>query len=504
MIKFDKFYITTALDYTNAPPHLGHAWERILSDVLARWHRSKGETVFFLTGTDEHGINVERAAKKAGKTPKEFVDEIAKDFKRLVKVLNVSNDDFIRTTEQRHIEISKKIFKKVFDKGDIYKGVYEGLYCTSCEAFYLEKDLIDEKCPIHKKKVEPVKEETYFFKLSKYQNKIIRHIEENENFILPESKKREVLNRLKEDLRDLSVSRTSIKWGIPLPNDKNHRMYVWFEALTNYVTALEYPGEKFKTFWPADIHVIGKDILWFHTVIWPGILLAIDIELPKTIFVHGFINIGGEKLSKTRGLIVDPFYLVKKYGVDALRFFLIKEIPTDEDGNFSEEALIEKYNGELADSLGNLVSRTFGIVKKYNKGIIPKPGKLSKNDEKLKELFEKSLKEANEHIKNFKLHKALQTIWSFVIFVNKYIHDSAPWELAKKDKERLNTVLYNICESLRVISALLYPFIPETCEKIVDQLDLKSVPKIKGLDWGALTPGKELKKSEILFPKIDE
>jgi len=313
-MKFEKFYITTAIDYPNAKPHLGHVYEKIFADVIARWERVKGLNVWFLIGTDEHGQKIARAAETAGKVPKEFVDEMVVFFIKTYKKLYISNDDFIRTTEKRHKDASRAIFKKVFDKGDIYKSLYEGLYCVSCERFYTEKELVDGKCPVHKKELEFLKEESYFFKMGKYREQIIDYIKNN-NFILPDFRKNEILNRLEEELRDLSVSRKTLEWGIPLPNDPEHVMYVWFDALTNYVTALGYPdGEKYKEYWPADVHVIGKDINWFHTVIWPAILIAADIELPKTILVHGFVTIGGEKLSKTRGIVVDPSELVEKYG----------------------------------------------------------------------------------------------------------------------------------------------------------------------------------------------
>lgn len=488
MINF-KFYVTTAIDYTNSKPHLGHAYEKIFADVIARFHRLLGKDVFFLTGTDEHGKKVEDAAKKAGKNPKEFVDYMVKFFKELCEKLNISNDFFIRTTDENHIKIAIEIFNKVYEKGDIYKGFYEGLYCTSCEAFYTQKELEDGKCPIHKKRVETIKEESYFFRMGKYQKQIIEYIKNND-FILPIERKHEILNRLKKELRDLSISRSTVKWGIPLPIDKNHTSYVWFDALLNYISALGYPGEKFKKYWPADVHVIGKDILWFHTVIWPAILLAAGIELPKKVYVHGFVNIKGEKLAKT-GVTIDPIELVNKYGSDALRYFLMREIPSGEDGDFSEESLVARINGELANDLGNLVNRVLTLTEKNFEEIpiseIDYLGEFAlKVPEKVKSLME-----------NFQFHTALNEIWKIIIGANKYVNEKKAWELKGKELER---VLYNLLESLRIVAILLYPFIPKTSEKISEQLGLEKKFSWNDLKFGLLK-GK-IRKGEILFKKV--
>lgn len=496
MINFNKFYVTTAIDYPNAKPHLGHAYEKIIADVMARWHRLKGDDVFFLTGMDEHGQKIERASVKAGKTPQEFLDEMAVFYKDLCKRLNISYDDFIRTTEERHIKVSKEIFQKVFDKGDIYKGFYEGSYCVSCEAFYTEKDAPDGKCPIHKTDLELVKEDSYFFKLGKYKSQIVEHIKNNKNFILPESRRNEILNRLENDLKDLSVSRVSLKWGIPLPIDPNHVIYVWFDALLNYISALDYPNEKFEKYWPADVQNIGKDISWFHTVIWPAILLAADIELPKTVFVHGLINIGGEKLSKTRGISVDPFGLVDKYGADAVRYFLLREIPLGEDGDFSEEALVQRINSELADSLGNLVNRVLVMVEKNFDGFVPKASEGSS----VKGFALNIVKAVENSMNEFQFHNALNDIFYLVNESNRYINEKKPWEI--KDRKELEAVLYNLLESLRFIAILLHPFIPETSEKIFDQLGLEKKFSFADLEWGKLKPGTKTKRDQILFNKI--
>ena len=371
MIDIGKFYVTTAIDYPNAKPHMGQAYEKVIADVMARLHRTRGDDVFFLTGMDEHGQKIENVAKKSGKTPQEFVDEMSVFFKDLCEKLNISNDDFIRTTEKRHAKVVTEIFKKVLDNEDIYKGYYEGLYCVSCEAFYTEKDAVDFLCPVHKTRLETVKEESYFFRLGKYRERLIKHIKENDKFILPEYRRNEILNRLQDDLKDLSVSRTNFSWGIPLPNDEKHIQYVWFDALLNYISALGYPGEKFEKYWPANVQNIGKDILWFHSVIWPAILMSCGIGLPNTIFAHGFVNFCGEKLSKSRGICIDPIDMAGKYGADALRYYLMRDIPLGEDGDFSEEALVKRYNTELADSLGNLVNRVLVLTEKNFDGKVP-------------------------------------------------------------------------------------------------------------------------------------
>ena len=338
-----EFYITTAIDYPSGKPHLGHAYEKVCADVLARWHRLRGDEVFLLTGTDEHGQKIKRYARKAGKGPQEFVDEMSAQFRHLWQKLSISHDDFIRTTEKRHIKSCREIFRKVYERGEIYKGNYEGLYCVDCESFYLPRDLKEGKCPLHERKAEKIREESYFFRISKYAGTVLAHIENNEDFIQPRRRRNELINRIKQGVKDLCVSRSTFRWGIPLPMDEEHIIFVWFDALVNYISALGYPGgERFRKYWPADIHLIGKDILWFHGFIWPAILLAAEIELPRSIFVHGFINVGGEKLSKSRGTTVDPLKIIETYGADALRFFLLREIPFGEDGNFSEEALIRR------------------------------------------------------------------------------------------------------------------------------------------------------------------
>ncbi|MEM4390886.1 MAG: methionine--tRNA ligase [Candidatus Diapherotrites archaeon] len=492
--KKQKFYITTAIDYPNSKPHLGHAYEKIIADCLARWHRLKGEKVFYLTGTDEHGKKIEQAAKAQGKNPKEFVDDQVKHFKQLCEKLDISNDRFIRTTEENHEKTCQDLFQKVLDKGDIYLGKYEGLYCISCEAFYLEKDLIEGKCPIHKKPLEKLSEESYFFKMNKYEKKLIE-LFENQDFIHPKRRKQEIMNRIKEGLKDLSVSRTSFSWGIPLKNNPKHVIYVWFDALLNYITGIDYPKEKFEEYWPADIHVIGKDILWFHSVIWPCMLFAMEIKPPKKILVHGFINSQtGEKLSKTTGNMVDPIEITEKYGTDTLRYYLLREIPLGEDGNFSTEALIKRHNNELADSLGNLVHRTLTLTEKKLDSTIPQ----ATADETLTKKL--NLEKIKEHMENLETHNALNEIFDYIGECNKYLNDKQPWKQEKKEAEK---TLYTTLDSIRIISILINPFMPKTSEKIAKQLNCK-ITDLKEAKFNLLKPNTKIGKKEILFQKIKE
>jgi len=482
-----KFYITTAIDYVNAKPHVGHAYEKVIADVLARWHRLKEEEVFYLTGVDENAQKNEQAAKLAKIPTKEFVDKNSRVFEQLCKNLNLSNDDFIKTTETRHVKAVQEIFKKLFDKGDIYKGFYEGLYCDGCEAYFTEKDLVNGKCPEHNKEPRWIKQESYFFKLSKYEKEILKLLK-SKNFILPLDKRNEMISRIEKDgLKDLCVTRCKAEWGIKVPFDKDHTIYVWIDALSNYITALGYPnGKNFKKFWPAEVHLIGKGINWFHSVIWPAILIAADIKTPKTVLVHGYLTVDGKKIAKSLGTAIDPNDIIEKYGVDAVRYFLIKNNPLWVDGDFSEEALKNALNNELANDLGNLVSRTLTLVEKQFNGKIKK----SKIDKNLKIDIDK----IDELISKYELHLALEEIWKFVRFVNKYVNDKKPWE--KKSEE----VLYNLLESLRIISILTEPFIPETSEKINKQLNV-SKGSLKDINFGLVKEYK-VKKLDVLFKKI--
>lgn len=494
-----KFYITTAIDYPNSKPHIGHAYEKILADVLARWHKQKGEDVFFLTGTDEHGQKIYKTAIDQGKTPSQFVDEMVVFFKAMFEKLNIQYNRFIRTTEQEHTKICQEIFLKLKKKGDIYKGAYEGWYCAGCEAYYTEKDLVDGMCPVHKRKPELVKEDTYFFKLSNYQEALIKHINQHPDFIQPESKRNEIINRLKEPLRDLSVSRTSFDWGVPVPGDEQHVLYVWLDALLNYITGIDYPGEKFKKYWPADVHIIGKDINWFHSVIWPCELMSAEIPLPKTVYVHGFVNLGGEKLSKSRGIMVDPVKLAETYGADAVRYFLMKEIPAGEDGDFTYESLVERTNSDLADALGNLLQRTMVLIHRSFNGKIPTPVHFEREEDELvkaSEIFE----DVDKLMDEFLWHRALDKIWGFIRACNKYINDTEPWK-CKDEPDRLATILYTLAESLRLISIYVWPFIPSTAERIAVQIGQKR-GTFADLKFRKDTSG-ELEKPEILFKKLE-
>ena len=495
------FYITTAIDYPNGPPHIGHLYEKTIADALARWHRLKGEDVFFLTGTDEHGQKIYKTAKEKGLKPMQLIEKNVAIFKELCKKVNISNNRFIRTTEKEHEKVCQEIFLKLKANGDIYKDSYEGLYCTGCERYYTERELEEGMCPVHKKKPELVKEETYFFKMSKYQDKLLKHINDNPDFIQPESRRNEILNRLKEPLRDLSISRPveSLPWGVPVPGDKDHVLYVWLDALLNYISGIDYPGANFKKYWPANVHIIGKDILWFHTVIWPCELMSAGIKLPKTIQAHGFVNLGGEKLSKSRGITVDPIKLLDEYGTDPVRYFFLKEIPAGEDGNFSYEALVERSNSDLADVLGNLLQRVTVLTHKNFEGKIPKISKLEKIDE---ELIKESeiLEKVDNLMQKYEWNRAVDKIWHFIRACNKYINDTEPWKL-KEDKKRLGTVLYILIECLRIISIYIYPFIPETGEKIAKQIGQK-IGTLKDVQFTEKTKGK-MPQPEILFKKFE-
>ena len=463
------FYVTTSIAYTNALPHLGFALEIIQADVLARYHRFLGEDVFFLTGTDEHGAKVVKAAEKEGKTPKEFVGKISAKFKDLKKVLNLSNDDFIRTTDKkRHWPAVKKVWLKLKERGDIYRKKYKGLYCSGCEAFITKKDLLDGKCAVHQSEPEAVEEENYFFRLSKYSKKIERIIRDNIVKIIPESRKNEMLSFLKGGLEDISFSRPrkDLKWGIPVPGDITQTIYVWSDALSNYISALGYGKDekRFRRFWPADVHCIGKDIQKFHCLIWPGMLLSLGLDLPKIIFVHGFITTGGQKMAKSLGNVIDPFELVKKYGTDAVRYFLLREVPPTEDGDFTYEKFEARYNSDLAKGLGNLTARVVTLADKFK--IQNAKIKITTKNLKFKKEIEKTKKNWERALDEFKFNETLISIWELISFCDKYIERERPWEKSKKQKEVIKNLLFAVNE----IAKLLLPFLPETSEKISRQL----------------------------------
>lgn len=469
-----KFYITTSIPYVNAPAHIGHALEFIQTDVIARAKRQKGDDVWFLTGTDEHGIKIAKAASDAGVFPKEFTNKISEKFLGLTKALNISNDDFIRTTDQnRHWPFVKEIWNKLKENGDLEKRAYEGLYCSGCEVFVTEKELVDGKCSIHKKEPERVQEENWFFKLSKYSPLLKEKIESKDLLIIPETRKNEILSLINQGLLDVSFSRPKekLQWGIPVPDDDKQVIYVWADALVNYISALDYPnGEKFKEYWPADVHVVGKDILRFHATIWPAMLLSLGIELPKVIFVHGFITADGQKMSKTLGNVVDPFALVEKYGTDAVRYFFLREIPSTEDGDFSFEKFETRYNANLAGGLGNLVARVLTLA--HDKV----PNKFSNSNFRV--LVEKTEKEIDIALKEFQFNLALEKIWNVIQFCDKYIEEKKPWKDSPEQKEVIGDLLL----AISFVANFLQPFLPETAEKIVAQLQ-----------YG---------KGESLFPRI--
>lgn len=501
MIEFDKFYLTTAIDYVNAPPHLGHLYEKICADVIARFHRLKEKDVFFLTGTDENAEKNEKAAKELGIPVKDLVDKNSKIFKKLCEVFDISNDDFIRTTEERHVKVSQLIFKKLFENGDIYKGHYEGYYCYGCEAFLTEKNLVDGKCPEHGKEPEWLKEESYFFRLSKYQEKILKLV--SDNFIIPMERKNEIVTRIKNDgLKDLSVSRPNVTWGIKTPIDEKHFIYVWLDALVSYISALGYPsGEKYKKYWPADIHLIGKGINWFHSVIWPAILLSAGIPLPKTILVHGYVTLGGEKLSKSKGTVIDPFELEKKYYVNAIRYYLLRNIPFGEDGDFTEKALIEKTNNELVATIGNFIHRTLSFVSSHFDCKVSAPGEYDKADKEFEKKIKSIAEEVGTELEDYKLDIALRKTLEFCGTCNQYFQKKEPW----KNKEA-KTCLYLCANAVRSLAILLDPFVPSAAEKLwkllnfedsVHEQDWKSASELK------IKAGHKIKKPEILFKVIE-
>jgi len=474
----EKYYITTPIYYPSANFHIGHCYTTIIADAIARYKRQKGYDVFFQTGTDEHGQKIETKAKEAGTTPKEYIDEIVDNAKELWKSLGISYDYFIRTTDENHKEAVQKIFKQLYDQGDIYKSDYEGKYCTPCESFWTESQLVDSKCPDCAREVNVVKEEAYFFKLSKYQDKLVEYIESHPEFIEPVSRKNEMINNfIKPGLQDLCVSRTSFKWGVPVSFDDKHVVYVWIDALSNYITSLGYTTENddlFKKLWPADLQLVGKEIVRFHTIIWPILLMALDLPLPKQVFGHGWLIIDGGKISKSKGNYKDPREYISEYGVDAVRYFILREVPFGSDGNFSELALINRTNADLANTLGNLVNRTIAMANKYFEGTITNK-KISslEYDKELINLINNTEKEVEVSIEKLDIGEALEKIFTVLRRSNKYIDETTPWVLAKdeNEKDRLETVLYNLLESIRVCAIALEPFMPTTSENIFEQLN---------------------------------
>lgn len=505
------FYITTPIYYPSDRLHIGHAYCTTVADSIARYKRLADYEVLFLTGSDEHGQKIERKAKENGVTPIQYVDKIVDGFKNLWEKLNISHDDFIRTTETRHREVVQSIFQKIFDQGDIYKAAYEGWYCTPCETFWLETKLENGNCPDCGRPVELLKEESYFFKLSKYQDRLLQYIEQNPDFIQPTSRRNEMINFIKGGLEDLCVSRTTFDWGIPVPFDTKHVVYVWFDALTNYITAAGYlhDRDKFAKFWPADIHLVGKEIVRFHSIIWPIILMALGAELPKMVYGHGWLVVEGDKMSKSKGNVIDPVALIDEFGADAIRYFLLKEITLGQDGNFSRDALINRINADLANDLGNLLHRTLSMIGRFNGGVIQSAGEKEAIDAELAQLAHNTAANYEKNMESMEINAALKEIWALVSRSNKYIDETAPWALAKDPakRARLDTVMYNLAEVLRIVTILVSPFMPTTAPKIWSQLGIETafadVRLHDAQSWGLLAAGTKVAKPEPIFPRIE-
>jgi len=504
-----KFYITTPIYYPSANFHIGHCYTTIVADAIARYKRLTGYDVFYLTGTDEHGEKIQKKANEAGVTPKEYVDKIVANAKDLWKSLDISYDKFIRTTDEEHVKCVQKIFERLYKQGDIYKGEYKGLYCTPCESFWTETQLINGKCPDCGRDVDEVSEEAYFFKLSKYQDRLVKYYEENPDFIEPESRKNEMINNfIKPGLADLCVSRTSFDWGIPVTFDDKHVVYVWLDALTNYISALGYLSDDdslFKKYWPCDLHIVGKEIIRFHTIVWPIMLMALNLPLPKKVFGHGWLVIDGGKISKSLGNYKDPREYIDAYGVDAIRYFALREVPFGSDGSFSEDALINRTNGDLANILGNLVNRTIGMINKYFDGEVSNKGVSEEIDNNLIKEAESLYIKVENYMNKLEVPKALDSIFDLFRSLNKYIDETTPWILAKDDskKDRLATVLYNLIEGIRIGTVLLRPFIPETTEKIFKQINTDNTSYDSVKEFGGYKSRTKVGIPEVLFQRIE-
>ncbi len=511
----EKFYLTTAIAYASRKPHFGNTYEVIMSDAVARYQRARGKEVYFCTGTDEHGQKIENLANERGITPKAYVDGVAGEIRGIWDLMNASYDYFIRTTDQNHEDAVQKIFRKFYEKGDIYKSEYEGWYCTPCESFFTNTQAADGKCPDCGRELTQAKEEAYFFKMSKYADRLMKHIEDNPGFIQPELRKKEMVNNfLKAGLQDLCVSRTSFTWGIPVDFDQRHVVYVWLDALTNYITALGYDPDKsfkeqsehFKKYWPADVHIIGKDILRFHTIYWPIFLMALDLPLPKKVFGHPWFNFGMDKMSKSKGNVIYADKLAEHYGVDGVRYYALSEMPYASDGSITYEAVIKRYNMDLVNNLGNLVKRTLDMEKKYFGKIVPAPGAEEGTDAELKAIFAKAYKNLCVSMDEYRISEALEGIFEALSRANKYIDETTPWTLAKDEanRERLGTVLYNLMEAIRQGAVMLAPFIPATSEEILNELNTDKRDFASLASFDGIAVGSEVGDSKVLFARVDE